>query len=426
MSRRTRWLLAVVLVLLAALGSSLYWLSRPGQVPALLLDRIGDALGLEISTSGSAEYRLRGTPMLLLRDVVAREPGQSTPLLRAGRVYLSLPWSTIRARGADLTIKRVELDDAQVDWPALQRWLATRPPSVETRIPTLTDGLRISRGSIVSDGDGGWRIDGISADLASLHPDRPLRTRVRGRYSAAPLSIGFDLALALNTPATLVAGQVSGLGANGRIALDQGDWRLPGHIALSGPLQWAKQVLRVSPARMGLSARYESGDTSLPFALGLHGQLRFERSTWMLAPVGVALRGEGTIPVLDARGALALGRRLAVHLDGTIAQWPDAWPTLPPPIGQSRSPLPFALRYLGAAGLSDVAGLHLRRDATTFDARFRLPTMLAWLDSEATSPLPPLDGRLVTPRLEISGAVLEGVEVDFDDGDGDPGDIRAP
>ena len=425
MSRRTRWLLAVTLVLLAALGASLYWLSRPGQVPALLLDRIGAALGLEISASGGAEYQLRGTPMLLLRDVVAREPGQARPLLRAGRVYLSLPWSSIRARGADLTIKRVEFDDAQLDWPALQRWLASRPPSMETRIPTLTDGLRIRGGSIVN-GGGGWRIDGISADLASLHPDRPLRTRVGGRYSAPPLSIGFDLALALNTPATLVAGQVSGFGANGRIAIDQGDWRLPGHVALSGPLQWAQQVLRASPARLGLSARYESGATSLPFALGLHGPLRFERSTWTLAPVGVALRGEGTIPVLDARGALALGRRLAVHLDGTIAQWPDAWPTLPPPIGQSRSPLPFSLRYLGAAKLSDIAALHLRRDATTFDARFRLPTMLAWLDSEATSPLPPLDGRLLTPRLEISGAVLEGVEVDFDDGDVDDGDIRAP
>ena len=98
--------------------------------------------------------------MLLLRDVVAREPGAATPLLRADRIYLSLPWSTIRARGSDLTVKRIELDRPQLDLPALQRWLATRPPS-EKRFPTLTDGLRITDGAIANDddSDSGWRID---------------------------------------------------------------------------------------------------------------------------------------------------------------------------------------------------------------------------------------------------------------------------
>ena len=418
MSRpRTRWIVFASLLLVAVLATSLYWLSRPGRVPTLLLDQIGASLGLEISASGATEYHLRGTPKLLLNDVVARQPGSATPLLRAGRVYLSLPWSTIRARGADLTVKRIELDDAQLDLPALQRWLATRPPSEETRVPTLTDGLRIRGGSIVNrDARGlGWRIVGISADVASLHPDRLLQTRLRGRYLDPPLAVPFDLAIALHTPAALANGDVTGVGGNGRLQIDHGDWRLPAHVVLSGPLQWGRQGLRISPMRMGLSARYESSDTQLPFALGLHGPLAFDRSTWTLAPVGVALRGRGAIPVLDARGALALGRRLALQLDGTIAQWPDAWPTLPPPIGQSRSPLPFELHYVGAAELSDVASLRLQRDATTFDARFRLPVVLQWLDNPAASPLPPLDGRLQTPRLEISGALLEGVEVQFAD-----------
>lgn len=407
----------MLLVVLVVLWSSLYWLSRPGRVPTLLLGQIGDALGLEITASGISEYHLRGTPMLLLRDVTAREPGAATPLLEAGRVYLSLPWSTIRARGDELTVRRVELDDAQLDLPALRRWLAARPPSVETRIPTLTDGLRITRGRIVNRDAGGqgWQVDGISAETASLHPDHPVQARLRGRYLDAPLAIPFDLAIALHTPATLANGDLTGFGGNGRLTIDQGDWRLPAHIALSGPLQWGTQGLRVTPLRMGMSARYESAGTRLPFALGLHGPLTLEQSTWTLAPVGVALRGEGTIPVLDARGALALGRRLVIQLDGTIAQWPDAWPALPPPIGQSRSPLPFALRYAGASTLADFTQLQLRRDATTFDARFRLPVVLDWLERDGVSPLPPLDGWLRTPTLEISGALLEGVEIDFVD-----------
>ncbi len=415
MSRR-RWALAALLILLTLMASSLYWLSRPGRVPSLLLDRIGATLGLQITASGATEYRLRGTPMLLLREVVAREPGAATPLLRAGRVSLSLPWSTIHARGGDLTVKRIELDDAQLDLPALQRWLAARPPS-ETRIPTLTEGLRITGGSIVNDdaSRGGWRIDGIDADLPSLYPDRPLQARLRGRYLDPPLAIGFDLAVALRSPAVLASGGVTGFGSNGRVTIDRGDWRLPAYVALSGPLQWGKPGLRITPVKTGMAARFESGDTRLPFALGLHGPLRFDRQTWTLAPVGVALRGQGPVPTVDAHGALALGRRLALQLDGTIAQWPDAWPMLPPPIGQSRSPLPFALHYAGAAELSAIASLRLQRDATTFDARFRLPAVLEWLDSAATSPLPPLDGRLRTPALEISGAVLEGVEIEFAD-----------
>ena len=416
MSRR-RWALAALLILLTVLASSLYWVSRPGRVPTLLLDRIGASLGLEISAGGATEYRLRGTPMLLLHDVVAREPGSATPLLRADRVYLSLPWSTIRARGDDLTIRRVELDGALLDLSALQRWLATRPPSVETRIPTLTDGLRITRSTVVdgaADG-GGWRIEGLAAELPSLHPDRPLQVRLSGRYLSPTLAIPFDLAVALHTPATLVAEAVTGFGSNGRITIDHGDWRLPARVAVAGPLQWGKAGLRITPARVGLSARYELDDTRLPFVLALHGPLGFDRQTWTLGPAGFALRGQGPVPEVDAHGALALGRRLAMQLDGMIAQWPDAWPALPPPIGQSRSPLPFALRYVGTAEFSDVTSLHLQRDATTFDARFRLPVVLEWLEAAPTSPLPPLDGLLRTPALEISGAVLEGVEVEFTD-----------
>jgi hypothetical protein len=88
---------------------------------------------------------------------------------------------------------------------------------------------------------------------------------------------------------------------------------------------------------------------------------------------------------------------------------------LPAPLDRSTSPLPFALDYAGTPDFADVARLRLARDATRFDARFRLPAVLQWIDAGAASPLPPLDGTLSTPRLDIAGAQLEGVEATLDD-----------
>ena len=104
---RTAGAIAVLLLLLAlALRVAL----QPEHVTGLVLGQLGKALGLEITANGPGEYRLVGSPVLVVRDVVAREPGAKTPILRAERVLLSLPWSTIRTRGAELTITRVELD----------------------------------------------------------------------------------------------------------------------------------------------------------------------------------------------------------------------------------------------------------------------------------------------------------------------------
>lgn len=62
--------------------------------------------------------------------------------------------------------------------------------------------------------------------------------------------------------------------------------------------------------------------------------------------------------------------------------------------------------------------MRLQRDTTRFDARFRLFEIMDWLDALQAgrgSPLPPLSGRLTTPRVEVSGAILEGVDLRMDD-----------
>src|SRR3546814_7988720 len=116
------------------------------------------------------------------------------------------------------------------------------------------------------------------------------------------------------------------------------------------------------------SGRHESGNTQLPFTAALDSPLLLRGGTLALAPAGVALRGDNMVPNLDAGGALAYGKRLLLDIDGRLAKWPEAWPALPPPIGASDAPLPFALRYLGRANFHDAASLQLRHEDTRFDA----------------------------------------------------------
>lgn len=413
MTRRRAIAWAALAALLLMLALTLRWASQPSRVAALILDRTGDALGLEITASGISEYRLRGTPRLVVRDLVARLPGAATPLLRAERVYLSLPWSTIRARGADLTVQRVELDTPQLDLAELQRWRATRPPAKEVRLPTLTDGLQVVRGRVIG---AGWSIDRIALSLPSLHDDAPVDAQLAGRFRTGDVAAPFDLRVALTRPSLDAA-----LGAAGDATVALPTWRLPMRLKLSGRLRDGDGGLGLDRFRLGARASHIAGASQSPFAYGLAGTLRYRDGRFTLAPLGLAVRGRGAIPTLDARGTFAWQDGIALRLEGALAAWPVAWPALPPPLGQSDAPLPFALDYSGSANLSGETALRLRRDATRFDGRFRLPEALAWIEGAASgTPLPPITGTLTTPELQIAGATLEGVEIEFDDGASPP------
>ncbi len=408
--RRLLRLAAILAALLLCFVLLAGWLLQPQRAGRLLLSLAGDALALEIRAQG-IDYRLRGTPQLVLEGVTVQRTGDASALLRARRVFVSLPWRTLRTRGNDLTVQRIELDAPVLDIPALQRWLATRPAGGETRIPVLTGGMRIIDGRIDNDD---WRIDGIAIDLSALHPQRLLRMRVRGRYVDPPISIPADLAIAIAHPQRLLAGAATGVAGVGAVTVADAGWRVPAQVFLVGPLRLGKDSALMKPAKLGIAARYLSGATNAPFRLGLHGPMAFNNATWRFVPVTVALDGDGLVPDARARGSLSVGRNLRLHLDGALAGWPESWPALPPPLSASASPLPFALDYKGALAFSDPVALSLRRDATALDARFRLPEVLAWLEATAKgSPLPPLAGTLSTPRVELDGTTLEGVEVEL-------------
>lgn len=416
MSRRRKLLRWTLLALLAGGTLGLLWLAQPRNLAPTVLGLAGDALGLEITAEGEADYRLRGTPQLVVRGLSAREPGAAQPLLTAERVLIALPWSTLRARGSDLTATRLELDAPVLDLAAFQQWQARRPPG-DTALPKLTRGLRVARGTLVGQG---WKLQELEADVPSLAAGKPLHAHLQGRYVSAALAIPVDLQVALSKPES-----GAGLGVSGDLALESAQWRIPSRLRLSARLHTG-DGLQLEHAVLGASARYVAGDTSLPFALGLAGPLRIDGTGIALQPVALALRGQESIPTLDAEGGFTLGETLQLQLEGQLAEWPDTWPALPPPLGQSASPLPFALGYAGASDLSDIATLQLQRDATHFNGRFRLFDVLDWASTTAQgSPLPPIAGTLGMPRVEISGAVLEGVEVKIED-DGLPAPETAP
>ncbi|NUS39294.1 MAG: hypothetical protein HOQ02_09765, partial [Lysobacter sp.] len=401
-----------LLLLLLAFG----YLLQPRQATGLLLGRLGGALGLDITAGGANDYRLRGTPTLVLRDLVVREPGASTPLLRASRLYIALPWSTIRARGAVLDATRLELDAPVLDLPALQHWLATRPPTKEKRLPILESGLHVRDGSLLG---AGWRIDDVAIDAPRLLPARPLQARLQGRLRAEPLSMPMDLALAIVHPDALLHARTTGFALVGSATVEHArDWHLPARLTLSGPLR-IDGALAAMPARIGIAGTYTDGATRVPFALGLHGPLRITQGV-ALAPAEVVLHGvhggaADSVPTLQGHAAIAWTNHLVLRLQGRIAEWPAAWPSLPSPLGRSSSPLPVALDYVGTPDFSQAAHLRLARDATRFDARFRLPAVVQWIGARPGAPLPPLDGTLSTPRLVVAGAQLEGVDATFDD-----------
>lgn len=397
--------IAVIVLLLVALAAAI--LMQPRQLARIALGSVGDALGLGIGFEGEARYRLRGTPLLEVRDVVVRAPGAGAPLLRADRVLVSLPWSTLRDRAAPLVLERIELDAPVLDLALLQAWLASRPPG-EGRVPTLTGGVGVRDGRLLGDG---WALQGLQLDLPSLAEGQPLAAQARGVLElAAPTRIHFDLDLAATQPA-----DGAGASARGRVRIEGANWQLPATVTASGPSHFGGGTLRVTPLRLGMSAEYRGEGEPLRFTLGAHGPLRLRDGTWTLVPASLALRGDGMVPDVDATGRAAFGRALLLELVGTLREWPAAWPALPAPLDTSASPIAVALAYAGARDLSGPVGLHLRRADAEARAGVRIAEVLEWMDAAASgSPLPPVAARASAPRIEIAGAVLDGVEIEID------------
>lgn len=397
---------AAGLLLLLALAA--VFVMQPGRLARLVLGTVGDGLGLEIGFSGDARYRLRGTPLLEVHELSVRAPGDPEPLLRASRALVSLPWSTVRARGAaPLTLERVELDAPVLDLPRLQAWLAARPPG-DRGLPTLRDGLQVDDGQVLG---AGWTLRGLHLALPRFAPAAPLRADARGEVALDALTLGFDLGLAATR-----AGRGASVAARGRVHLQGDGWRLPARVAARGPVTVREGGWWVAPLRFGAAGAWQGDGAPVAFVAGAHGPFRLRGGTATLAPMTLVLRGEDLVPGLTARGRAALGPALLLEAGGTLAAWPAGWPTLPPPLDRREGPWPFGLAYAGPPDLGGPVHASLRRHGARADASARVRDLLAWLDRDpdAGAPLPPLRARASVPRLEVAGAVLEGVEVELE------------
>ncbi len=408
-------LLALAVAALAAL-LAVRWLLQPDNLVPLILSQAEQATGLEITARGASAYRLRGTPQLVLRDVTARMPGATIPILEADRVLVSVPWSTLRSRGSDTTARRLEFDAPVVGLEQLRQWLASRPPS-KAPVPRITRGIGISDGSLLA---GDWALRDLDASVPELDAGKPLRATLSGRFEADGLAAPFEAALAMQKPSIDGA-----LGIAGEVFPAAAGWKSQATFRLSGILRDAAGQLRLERAVLGANVRYFGDGEPSQFALGLAGPARLQSGRLQLQPLAVALRGNGAIPQLDARGELSTGETLDLQLEGRVASWPGEWPALPQPLDSATGPMPFSLRYEGPTNLTGIASLQVQRDATRLQSRFRLRQVTSWLAAaDRDSPLPPMTGTISTPRLEISGAVLEGVQVHLQDPDIDSGEPR--
>ena len=145
---KLKWFALVFIVLIAAVLFVSYLALKPANFTPLLLERIGQATGLDIQAKGQTEINWRGTPYIVLREVSARSPGQKTAVLTADRIKIALPWVTLRSRGQVLVLDRVELDAPVLDLQAFRAWQDTRPKT-KSEIPDFKRGVSVTRGTVI-------------------------------------------------------------------------------------------------------------------------------------------------------------------------------------------------------------------------------------------------------------------------------------
>ncbi len=365
-TRARRWwkIAAVAAVLLAVLA---WWVNRqlePKRLTAMVLERAGNSLQLDISFTGQPDYALRPEPRLRVPGLSVRAPG-GKEFLFAERAEISLPWATIT--GGDPVITRVQLDRPRLDLAGLQAWLASRP-ATPFELPTLNQGIEIHDGVLNAEG---YRLEALQLQLPYLKTGEPAKLQAKGRFLRPGTTLDFETQTSIAS-----ASGVSGF------SLD------------------AKLLLANKPK-------------ALQAKLQTRGSFQLSDASKSVVLDAIALGADSPLPSLDGHGKLSLDQQLRFELTSTLRQWPADWPALPSPLAENTKGLPLSLAYAGNTDVSAPMSLRMARADTTLDASLRLPEVLAWMDRPPGSPLPPLAGTLKTPKLQIGGAELEGVEVEI-------------
>lgn len=367
LSRRARRWLTVASVALALLLVAAWWVNRqlePNRLTALVLDRAGKSLNLDIRFKGTPDYALKPEPRLLIPGLSVHG-ADGVEFLSATRAEISLPWSTIR--GDTPVITRIELDHPRLDIAGLQRWMATRPKT-PFKVPTLVDGIEIKQGKVTGDG---YSISALDASLPTLAADKPAQLTARGKLLRGEMRVDFDAALGIAT-----AGLRSGFDLQAKTKLQR----------------------QPKPLKMDMNSK---------------GSFAFDDALTTLTLDSIAVQADSPLPSFSGRAFVANAARLAFNVDAVLTQWPADWPTLPAPLVSNSNGLPVQLKYRGASDLSAPLSLHVKRDETELDAQVRVPDFMTWMDAGQAALLPPLTGTLRTPSLDFDGIELQGVELEI-------------
>ena len=364
MSRRGKFILVAVL----AFAGMAWWVDRqlePHRLTALVLEKAGSSLGLRLSYQGEPDYAFRPEPRLLVPNLVVRDPATGKQILSAKRADISLPWATIT--GGEPVITRIELDTPLLDLPTFRRWLAAQPPT-PFKLPTLLKGVHVRDGTIVDDG---YRVTALALDLPRLQATVPAAATASGRFADGETAFDFDAAIKLKTPGP--ASDFS-LQANG--------------------------ALQHSPK-------------PLDFRLGIDGHYQSDSSGFALVMPAFALTGDSPLPNLHGKSQALIAEPMRLSFEGVLRDWPKDWPSLPAPISDHAADFALRLTYQGRNDLGDPINLHLEKDATVVDANLKLPEVQSWIAATDDTPLPPLAATVKTPRIDLDGIRLEGVEVEL-------------
>lgn len=165
---RRRWIVLLLLLGVAVTGFFiLRFLLQPERVSALLLQRLEDATGLEVSLQKPADIGLWPDLHVELIGLDVRAPGATHAFLRVELVELALPWSTLRDRD-NIHLHRLRLVKPDLDTPAMNDFFAGRMaggPPAPLQIPSLDAPLEIRDGRIRGDG---WRLEQLLLKLPFL------------------------------------------------------------------------------------------------------------------------------------------------------------------------------------------------------------------------------------------------------------------
>lgn len=171
--------------------------------------------------------------------------------------------------------------------------------------------------------------------------------------------------------------------------------------------------------RLTLRGTLAQAGASQAFALQLSATPHTNDATLRLAPLTMDLVLDALPawrPHITGEATWNPAGTLSLDLRSLIAPWPDNWPELPFPPSDDDA-VHLSLRYDGDTALTGLAAFSLLRGDDGVHGTVALNDTPAWLGSDRSNPLPPLQGTLNIKRIEHGSVEASGIRIQMQDTD---------